>query len=349
METKLADNLNDSFAEKRDSKVDLSIKKNETHIADCVSRWGGSASVALFDPSCQIFSTPNHDGIIGYRSESACAVVYGDPVCSWDSMSGLVKAFHDHCDNLNLRIVYVTASERFANWAMKDSCGALVQFCEELILNPQSSHALEGAPGRKLRNKVNRSVNAGIRVHEYVEDDIKIETEIEKASFAWLKARQGPQIYLANVHLFSMRAGKRWLYARLGDNIVGVLLLNQLNARGGWLINLLMATPEAPPGTSELLVIEALKLLKNEGCQFLTLGVVPASQIGKIIGIGALSTWSMRRTFKAIKWIFSLDARSKYWKKFQPKNEPSYLVFRHPHVGFREIVGVMRAMHVSVL
>lgn len=316
-------------------------------VAEYIREWGGSASIALLDPACEHFVIPNCKGMIGYRTESNCAVVLGDPVCAPSHKADLVHSFHDYCKENGKNIIYTTTSERFAYWAMQNGCSALVQVGDELISNPQHD-PLEGSSGRKLRNKISHCIHAGITVEEYTTEDKELEAAIMQVGDSWRKGRQGPQIYLAGVNLFAHRSGKRWFYARQGKRVVGVLLLNQLKARKGWLLNLLLATPDAPHGTTELLVVSALEVLRREKCHYISFGTTPADQIGEIIGLGTLSSWIARIAFVVAKTVFRLDARKKYWKKFHPQSERSYLLFSQPQIGLREIKSMMSALNVSL-
>src|SRR4029079_10605435 len=113
-------------------------------------------------------------------------------------------------------------------------------------------------------------------------------------------------------------------YARHGQDIVGVLLLSELEARQGWLLQFLMTLPDAPNGTSEQLVVSALQTLQAENCHFLSFGVAQIEELGEIIGLNIFSAWLGRLAFKAAKRIFHLDRRRRYWRKFQPHKERSY-------------------------
>lgn len=316
-------------------------------VAEQVRKWGGSTSIALLDPACKIFKMPDIEGVIGYKTGKNCVVALGDPVCNPSHILPLVSGFHDFCREQGLGVVYAAASERFAKWAMKNVCLSWVQVGEELILDPHKD-PLEGAKGRKVRNKISHCQHAGVAVSEYLFTDKQLERKIESVSSEWLKAKKGPQIYLANVNLFESKTGKRWFYAHKGNEVVGALLLNQLEIHQGWLINLLMATPNAPSGTSEMLVIKLLEVLRQEGCTYVSFGGATGNKLGEIVGLGKCSQCIAHLGFQLAKWIFPLDARQAYWKKFHPTSEKSYLLFSKPHFGLSEILSVMKAMNVSL-
>lgn len=317
-------------------------------MVDFVRRWGGSASAAQLDPQCKVFTTPNINGFISYRIEFGRAVVFGDPVCSPSDIPLLVQAFHDYCKQQGWNIVYITTTSKYAKWAIKNACGALVEFGEELVIDPHNDpRERAGSHGSLVRRKTKHSLNEGTKIHEYLNNDPELEQKIEQVGISWLNNRRGPQIYISHIRLFDDRSGKRWFYAKKNNQIVGVVLLNQIQSRQGWLLNHLMITPDAPHGTPELLVVSALEKVAHEGCHFVTFGAVPATaKTGEIQGLGKFSTLLTQISLKTANQIFHLDGRRTFWEKFHPDSEPSYLLFSQPKIHLPEILALMRALNV---
>lgn len=310
--------------------------------SEAVRRWGSSYSTALLDPRCLVFSLPDVEGMIGYRYETKCAVIYGEPVCPPESREKLVRAFHEYCKSKKWRVIYLIASQEFRDWLFeKQFCRAAVSCTEELIIDPQFD-ATVGSKGHLLRKKMNHSSGEGVQVQEYLGGNPALENDIESVANIWLKGRKGMQIYLADFDLFSDRKGKRWFYASQNERVIGVLFLNQLEAHDGWLLNMQMAIPEAPNGTTESLVLKCVKTLREEGCKYLTLGASLAENPGQFEGLGGVSTMIGQSVLKGVRFFFPLDKRRKYWEKFQVRKEPTYQVFEYPHVGFREVLSVLK-------
>lgn len=320
---------------------------DDNHVANYIRLWGNSSSIALFDPGCQFFSLDGIDGVIGYRMKGGCVVALGEPLCQSKDLPTLTTAFHQHFQKQEKPIIYATVSEPFAHWAMKNNCKASIEVGDELILDPLLQPP-KGAEGRLVKQKANQAARHSITVHEYADNNPITEAAIEEVGKAWLKGRHGPQIYLAHVLLFGNRIGRRWFYAEQGGKIIGVVLLNRLEKREGWLLNLVLVTPEAVNGTTELLVVSVLETLAMEKCRFLTIGMMTASELREIIGLGKVSTWMARKCYKVAKKIFGLDQKRKYWDKFKPRTEPSYLLFSGAYVGHKEIRGLMNAFNVSI-
>lgn len=315
-----------------------------TKIAECVKRWGGSASIALLDPACEIYKAPHIEGLIGYRSASKDIFVFGDPVCEPSQKIQLAKSFDEYCLPHKKSIVYTQVSDEFGQWGFKQYDGALIEIGHEFFVSPQND-PMEGSDARMLRKKVHHALHEGATVHEYTDQADNIENAMEEVKRAWLRARQGPQIYLSNVDLFKNRLGKRWFYTIKENRIVGVCMLNRLEARQGWVIDILMATPNAPHGTTELLVISVLDTLRSENCHYLTFGVVAATNLNQIIGLSTFSTWLASMVFRGAKWLFNLDGRRKYWQKYKPESESSHLLFTHKNINICNLIGLMRAMN----
>jgi lysylphosphatidylglycerol synthetase-like protein (DUF2156 family) len=329
------------------------LSEAETHahfreaIVSCVRQYGGSSSDAILEPTCQLFVLPSNDALIGYRIDSSCAVVYGDPVCSADKREELVSAFHAFCAKKNLRVIYIITSEEFAEWALGRFCKVKIAFGGELVIDPHDDpKARKGVNGSLVRRKVRHALKEGASVVEYHPFDDRIESAIEQAGQQWLKSREGLQIHTSNVFLFNDREGKRWFYAKHHDKIVGVVVLNALRSCNGWLMNHLMHTPEAPHGTPELLVTTALDTVAKERCSFVTFGSVPSASLGEIVGLNPLASAGARFIFKAANFVFHLEGKMKFWEKFHPESKPSYLLFEKSTIGLKEITALAHALHV---
>jgi lysylphosphatidylglycerol synthetase-like protein (DUF2156 family) len=311
--------------------------------AEYVKRFGNAGSIAILDPPCSLFSHPSIEGIIGYHIAYGCAIVYGEPLCPLDALRPLSQAFHDYCQKRQLSVIYAVVSETFAR--KTPFLGTLVEFGEELFCNPQANPLL-GADARKLRNKISLAERSGVTVEEFTSNDPLLRHEIETLGRNWLHGRKGPQIFLANVHLFSEEIGKRWFIAKKEEKVIGVALLNRLDAKQGWLFNLLLTSNECPGGTSELLVTKTLEILKQEECLYASFGPVTGHDLGEIEGLGKVATWCARSTFQFAKKIFALDAKKQYWKKYNPTSDKAYILSQE-RLGITHTLALMKALNVS--
>lgn len=322
--------------------------EDKTKIADLVRRWGGSTSIALLDPAYLIFQVPGIEGAIGYRTASNRAVVMGDPIAPPESREALTKAYHAFCKENKWTVIYLAATNDFASWLIQNElCNAKVRIGDIYHIDPKA-YPQTGPNGRLLKKKVKHAQGEGVVVEEYKTHDTAVEDAIEEAANAWLKGRRGPQIYMSHMHLFSDYDGKRWFYAKQNDKIVGVLLLNQLERYQGWLLNLLMPTPESPNGTSEIMALTAFDTLAAENCSYLSFGIVAGLKLDDIQGFNPLSIWLAKAGFKAADRLFHLEGRRRFWEKFEPQGTPSYVLFMNSTIRLGDLVAMTRALNVSV-
>jgi lysylphosphatidylglycerol synthetase-like protein (DUF2156 family) len=324
------------------SMLDSNIDTQRQRVIECVRRYGGAASAAVLDPANTIFSYSDIDGLIGYRVEWGCAVVFGDPVCAIADRPALTEAFHRYCDNQQLNVIYVTASASFTDWALNHVCHAAIQFGEELSLDPQiDPRDRTGVYASLVRRKVKHALKSGVTASEYLEPQSELQQAMEHVGEEWLKSRRGPQLYISHVHLFDEPYGKRWFYTEHEGKIVGIVVLNELRDR-------LMMTPDAPNGTPELLVITALNAAREAGSSYVTFGAVPLESVGDLKGVGQITSWLTKHGFKLARKVFNLEGRKKFWEKFHPECEASYLLFGRKHIGIRDIGALMRALNLSL-
>jgi lysylphosphatidylglycerol synthetase-like protein (DUF2156 family) len=312
-----------------------------------VHRWGNATSEILLETPHSIFSTPGIEGIIGYRLQSDFAITFGDPVCPPEDASKLATAFHKHCQEKNLNIIYLITSEKFAKWAIQNQCRMMIEVAEELIFDPQHDPTI-GSKASKLRNYLKHASHLGLQVHEYLTSDEHLEHSIEQVGKKWLKGRRGPQMHLGNLNFFEDRMDKRWFYVQQDKRILGMALLSKLDHQKGWFLKYLISIPEAPRGTSELLMVSIMEILRNENCRFLTYGVVPIQNLGEIVGLSKFPAFMARFGYKLTKWIFHLDQRKRFWQKFHPKTERSFALFSKQGIGIKEIRALIKALIIDI-
>ena len=225
----------------------------------------------------------------------------------------------------------------------------MIEFGEKYLLNPLINPINRTGSNPKLvRKKVKHARKEGAMVQEYCGDDPAIEKAIEEVATTWQKVRQGPQVYLADFTLFKDRIGKRWFYAKQGEKIVGILVLNELQSLNGWLLNNVTITKDAPSGISELLVISTLQALEKENCQSVIIGPVPRKQLGKISGLGRFSETIIKWTYKFAKKVFNLGGHDVFWGKFQPTIYSSFLLFPENNLSISSVRALLKALNVNI-
>ena len=120
-----------------------------------------------------------------------------------------------------------------------------------------------------------------------------------------------------------------------------------MEAHHGWLLSLSLIHQDAPKGTSELLIVSILEKLGKENCEYLTIGTVPISTIETIQGFGIFKSMLIRAGYALAKRFFNLHDRECYWKKFHPRIENTYLVFRKHKLGLTDVLSIIWALNAA--
>lgn len=317
-------------------------------IRDWIRQWGCASSEAILETHCQVFCTPDVDGFIGYRLDNQTVVVFGDPVCAPENSTRLALAFHEFCVDNNYQAIYMLVSEHFARWAIEHTCKVMIEVCEELSFDPFNDPTA-GSQNHRLRNKVNHATNLNLSVHEYQGRDSKLEAKLQKVGDLWVEERKGPQVYLGPVSFFNDRIDRRWFYVQDPQGeVLSVALLRRLDEKEGWFMKFLVTAPNAPRGTSELLLTSLMETLRKENSHYLNVGIVPAKQIGELHGLGKFYKSVVRNLFALAKWIFHLEHRKTYWEQFHPTESRSYILFSKSNVGIKDVRAIMKALNAKM-
>jgi phosphatidylglycerol lysyltransferase len=143
--------------------------------------------------------------------------------------------------------------------------------------------------------------------------------------------------WLFGVEPFSHSAAKKYFAARTPDGaLVGVLAASPIPARDGWYLEDVLRSRNAPDGTSDLLVVEALRTLAAGGAKLATLGTVPLSEKGEAglcVGHNRLVERAFRFSRKRLNRLYNFEGLGHFKSKFVPcwwENE--YVVVTKGHV-----------------
>lgn len=304
--------------------------------------YGSAASEAMFDYPCYFFQIPNCTGVIAYRIEYQCAIIFGDPLCPPDELIELTRAFHQHCHESHLNVIYITVSERFTKLA-QEYFPILIEVCEELIFDPQIDPMLKS---HRLHHRMDKAIKHGLTFHEYIPFNEEVQNSLLDIGIKWQKAKKGPGLYLGHLNFFENPKGKRWFYVKDGERITSMAMLSQLDAQKGWLLKFFFTLPNSFPETSEFLMLSLLTTLKNEGCHFLTKGMVPIDLIGEVKGL-KYSSRLIKSIYKMISVLFKFQKHKQYWQRYFPQKAPSYLLFSNSRIGFNEIRALLRVIKMD--
>ncbi len=238
-------------------------------------------SLVSIAPGAQLWSTPDIDGAIIHGEFGRVWLAAGDPLAPLEDMAELALQFASFARRKNRVVAFVPSSAAFAHAVVPNGFTAVKvgasPYFDLQTWNPR------GDAAKKIRAGVNQARRAGVEVAmvpDVVDELLKQETA--QLCLAWLDSRRSATTFgwLVALDPFLHSEYKKYFAARVNGKLVGFLAASPIPARRGWYLEDVLREPNAPHGTSTLLVVEALAKLKAEGAALATLGTAPLSTDG---------------------------------------------------------------------
>ena len=238
-------------------------------------------SLVSIAPGALLWSTPDIDGAIIYGEFGRVWLAAGDPLAPLEDMAELARQFAAFAKQKNRVVAFVPTSAEFARRTTLDGFMAVKvgasPYFDLKTWNPRGDSA------KKLRAGVNQARRAGVEVEMISEDvDESLKKETAELCLSWLGSRRSATTFgwLVALDPFLHSEYKKYFAARVHGKLVGFLAASPIPARKAWYLEDVLREPDAPHGTSTLLVTEALAKLKAEGASLATLGTSPLATCG---------------------------------------------------------------------
>jgi phosphatidylglycerol lysyltransferase len=163
-----------------------------------------------------------------------------------------------------------------------------------------------------------------VHVTEVLNVDEQLVRETACLCKSWLTTRRSAIRFewLFTVDLFQHKEKKKYFTARDADGkLVGFLAASPIPARDGWYLEDVLRSKDAPNGTTDLLVVEVLDLLKRGGAKLATLGTTLMATEGvadsgvHISRVLSRLAWPVARCFSV---FYNFDGVRRFKSKFAP-------------------------------
>lgn len=284
---------------------------------EIVRRHGGhSCSLQTLDSAFRHFVAADGRASIAYVDRGAVRLAAGGPMGPDGSRAAAAEEFVAGSHRQNRRVLWFLLEDSArAELAAKGLLGDVLQVGAQPVWTPQQF--LETLRSRgSLRQQLHRAGNHGVVVREWATVDASRSLPLRRCLERWLRRRPCPPLhFLAGPVVFPSLRDRRILVAEQGGKVVAYLLLLPVPARRGVLVEQVVRDPDAPNGTSELLLQAAARVAEQQGLVHFTLGCSPLS----VHGPGA-----ERRPFyvRALKRCgngsYEFDGLDRWKAKFRP-------------------------------
>lgn len=290
----------------------------------------------LLSPGMRHWFWPGGEAVVGYVAHRGVWVVAGAPVCSVAHLPQVVRAFELVAARHGKRVCYFGAAGRLKTNLDGDPAYSAVVLGAQPVWHPADwATLIEGH--RSLRGQLNRARNKGIGVTEWPVARAHNHPALWRILREWLSTRGLPPLhFLVEPKTLAHLLDRRVFVAQRKDGPssdpvpVAFLVLAPIPQRNGWLTEQFVRGHEAPNGSIELLMDTAIRTLATEGAEYVTMGLVPLSQLGLAQDQSPFWLRLLLRWVRAHgRRFYNFDGLQTFKAKFHPQEwEPIWSVSR---------------------
>lgn len=246
-----------------------------------VLRHGWNAvAYQLLNPGMRLWFSTAGDAVAGHQSYAGVRVVAGAPVCTHERLPAAAAELAAEARRDGERVVFFGAGTRLERILGARGDHAVVRLGAQPVWDPAGWEAVVRRKA-SLRAQLHRARNKGVRVVEWTPERAHEAPALRAVLHAWLATRGLPPLgFMVTPDLLGHTEDRRVLVAERGTAVVGFLVATPVPARDGWLVEQWPRTPDAPNGTTHLLVDAAMRTFANAGSRYATLGLSPLSPRG---------------------------------------------------------------------
>ena len=344
------------------SRSQLRKAANLARARELVLRFGWNATAyQILQPGLRWWFSREGDAVIGYARRHGVRMVAGAPVCAHERLPAVIIEWEAHAGRSGDRVCYFGAGHRLLEvLAARQERGEAIY--DHVLLGAQPIWRPTQWPAlvRKqasLRSQIQRARNKEVQISHYVSastcsvvqtPDAVLLEELRAVLRVWLDGRGLPTLhFLVEPQLLPRLEDRQLFVARRENRVVAYLVLTPVPARRGWLVEQIARLPEAPNGTTELLIDSAMRAAADEGCDYFTLGLTPLWQPENWHELPRHAPWLRL----VLGWLrvhgqrfYNFDGLRAFKTKLQPHDwEPIYAISNERHLSPRTLLAFISA------
>ena len=248
-------------------------------VLDYLKRYGYQSQSynILRDDKSYFFSPSGKDGVIAYVVHANIALAAGDPVCDPSDLSEFAGEFRFFCRTQKWRCCFQAVTDRCRD-RLADLGFSTIKIGEEPIFDLDGI-TWEGGQFRGVRKDIRRARKHGLEVVEYkplVGRRPDWENQMEELSDVWKKIKgSGEFSFLIGEPGLVDPGDRKYFLVLLENRVEAFVVCNPIYARNGIYFDLMRRRQKTIDGTSQLLITESFRLLKEQGYEMAALGTAP--------------------------------------------------------------------------
>ncbi|MFZ9857957.1 MAG: phosphatidylglycerol lysyltransferase domain-containing protein [Roseiflexaceae bacterium] len=275
-----------------------------------------SMAYQILNPGMELWFSQHHDVVIGYVRAAGYVVVAGEPIGDITQLNQVVHEFS--CAMQPTPICYFGAEHAFAQ-RITTTHSEMVWLGlqpwwqpETWIQRTQTKSSL-----RALRSVARRR-----GVHIRWLDEQTAFADLEACLLRWLEHRRMPPLhFVLESHTLAHVTDRHVCVAYHGDVVVGYVVASPIVLQRGWMIEQVVRSPDAPKGTTELLLDAMVHRLVSTGAASVTLGLAPLSQARD--APSRYAPWHIRMSMRVVRlfgqFFYNFVGLDRFKAKFLPE------------------------------
>lgn len=318
------------------------MNANESKILNAVLKYGQSSTSFLTAyPGLTLFEyLKDMDRVlIAYVNTPGTWVGASDPLGNPDLHLPALLAFFAEAKKQKKTALLLPVSESLARLARARGCTTF-QIGQEPWFKLQNFQVPKIAKNLKSR---------GSRVESFHPAQISAKERLglEAITKDWLDSRKAaPLDFLNQVRPWIHMNHKRYFRVMMDGRPLAYLAAIPIPEKKAWYFIDLIRAKKAPLGTTELLISAAVEILKNQGAEFMTLGMAPLAPVQE--GERTFHPKLYRLFdfgFEKMSFLYNFKSLYRFKEKLKPDQwKPLYLVTSEPCFGWSSGLGLFRAV-----
>lgn len=287
-------------------------------------------------------------GVISYVDTPTAWIGTTDPFCDESILKEFMVEFVESAKNARKVAVFIPAYKKTAQVARE-----LGYYVIQIGMEPWLT--LDQLPAT-IKDRYLQNMHVAKQLHSkgaVVEkfDPLQITTrermELDVISAQWLESKKSiPLSFLNQLKPWYLVRQKKYFRILFHGQQVGFLAAVPIPATNSWYLLDLMRSPNSPLGATELLVIEAIDILKKEGANEVTIGTTPlAHPSEEERNHHPIVYRILSFMFENFDSVYGFKSLYQYKGKFGATHwGPQYLITSSRMPGFRTWYGLLRAL-----
>jgi membrane associated rhomboid family serine protease len=267
-------------------------------------------------------SPSGETGCITYVRTKTAWVGLSEPLAATEDRLRLLKAFAEEARLDGKAAVFLPVGDVFKDEAKKAGFRSL-----QIGSEPYFNLKFYPPPGKDWFD-VSRSAKAllgkGFRVNSFSFSSCKreVKTEISEVLQEWVESRKMGELGFVNrVEPELLSDLKAHFYVENQGRIFAFLSAIPISPVDGWYFIDVIRRKETPAGCVELLMLQAMRMLKDQGFKCVSLGVSPLSREANLQVKAEEQPWHERLGtyfFDHFQWFYNFKSLFDFKKKFHP-------------------------------